>query len=357
MRETHRRKLIVIVAAAAAFVVVVVACAINESITAPGENQPPADLRASFKGTYVELTWGPTLRKKGATYEIFRSLGGNLPYEKIDEVGAEGPYTCKDSEILTGNRYFYKVRTVYDGNPGKFSNEESVYTNMFYLWNVGKFSCKVYKINPISGSVVASFETPFLGKVSDPEPSGLTWDGNNLWFAEMTSNRLYKTTVAGIICLHFSAPNDSPWGLAWDETHLWNADRDQREIYRLDPDDWGKVLGSFASPGNNPCGLTWDGTYLWNADFGERKIYKIDPQSGNVETSFSAPGEAPSGLAWDGAYLWNADKNSRTIYRIAPDKGKVVASFPSPDYGPQGLTVEQRFKSLIPKLTSPPELR
>jgi DNA-binding beta-propeller fold protein YncE len=346
MRDMHRRKLVVIVAAAAAFVVVVIACAIDESITAPGENQPPTDLRAIFKGTHVELTWAPSWPNKETAYEIFRSLGDNLDYDmikKLNEDEAGDPCTYEDKEILSGNRYFYKVRTLYDGNAGKFSNEKSVYTNMFYLWSVGKFSCKVYKINPVSGSVVASFEKPFLGVVSDPEPSGLTWDESNLWLAEMTSNRLYNATATGSIRLYFNAPNDSPWGLAWDGMYLWNADRDQRKIYRLDADDWGKVLGSFASPGNNPCGLTWADNYLWNADFGERKIFKIDPQSGSVVTSFSAPGEAPSGLAWDGAYLWNADKNSRTIYRIATDKGKVVASFPSPDMGPQGLAVQRRF--------------
>jgi hypothetical protein len=336
-----------LVLAAAVVSVFSLACEPDESITAPGERQPPIGLSGSFRGTYVELTWKPTLPGKETTYEIFRSVNEPWYYEKIGEVEyADGEDTYKyiDVKFERDNNNFYKVRTAYGGNTGEFSNQVVVTTNTFWLWNAARFDQMVFKINPLSGSIMASFPTPFRGSGTDREPSGLTWDdtGKYLWHAEMISDRIYRTRDTGKNGFFLDAPNGRPSGLAWDGTYLWNADFEKDEIYRIDVGA-EKVLGSFPSPGPHPFGLTWDGAYLWNADTTNGLIYKIDSANGSVLASFRSPDVAPTGLAWDGTYLWNADKRKDEIYKINPVDGSVLASFSFRDRGPQGLAVQERF--------------
>ena len=155
-----------------------------------------------------------------------------------------------------------------------------------------------------AGKVLQSFPTPA------DRPTGLTWDGQNLWLADIGTNRIYQINPAdGTVIRSIAGPvNATLNGLAWDGSHLWCSDNgDVNKIYQLDEN--GSVLRSFSLVSGSPRGLTWDGRNLWYQDSGSNMLYQIDTLSGNVLQSFPAPSGSNRGLAWDGKYLWSADKD------------------------------------------------
>ncbi|NOZ78152.1 MAG: hypothetical protein GXP48_03010, partial [Acidobacteria bacterium] len=53
-----------------------------------------------------------------------------------------------------------------------------------------------------------------------------------------------------------------PTGVAWDGHQLWVADLQTATLEAIDPAT-GKVTRRLDAPGYAPMGLTWDGTRLW----------------------------------------------------------------------------------------------
>jgi hypothetical protein len=150
-----------------------------------------------------------------------------------------------------------------------------------------------------------------------PTPSvsltGLTFDGTSLWASSVGDGTIYRLDIAGIIVESYDAPGLYPWGLAFDGSHLWTCDGGTQKIYKLTTT--GTFVASFDSPGESPHGLTYDGIYLWNSDFESGRIFQLTTDGGIVAV-FSAPGTRPSGLTYDGTYLWNADWTNGKIYKI-----------------------------------------
>ena len=121
----------------------------------------------------------------------------------------------------------------------------------------------------------------------------------------------------GEIVKSFATPGTVPTGITFDGKNLWIADRKAKLIYCVNPKN-GEVIRSIPSPGYWPMGLTWDGEALWNADVKggialsenyDGKIYRIDPKDGTILKTIDAPSTTPRGLAWDGKYLWCVDND------------------------------------------------
>lgn len=161
-------------------------------------------------------------------------------------------------------------------------------------------------------------------------PSGLTWDGANLWCTtfgtDQDEDRLYRLDDVGRIAASIPSPARGAQGLAWDGSALWLSDSLQGRIYRLDTS--GTVLASFRYPGTWARDLTWDGTSLWAADSQTGMVHRLDP-TGQILASFRAPGTAPVGLAWDGAHLWLSDPEADMIYEL-DSSGQVLAIYVAP---------------------------
>ena len=207
-------------------------------------------------------------------------------------------------------------QTVVFSFPGPDTGAAGLTWDGTNLWLADIWSAYVYKIDPLDGSVISSFPAPAA------YPTGLAWDGTNLWVAceqVATAYKLDPSNGSVISSIHLpgygeSDPNSAC--ITWDGSYLWHADYTHDTIYKLDPSD-GSVISSFASPGGGPSGLTWDGTNLWHSDFTTDTIYKLDPSDGSVISSFASPASHPWDLAWDGAYLWNADLAANMVYKIA----------------------------------------
>ena len=95
------------------------------------------------------------------------------------------------------------------------------------------------------------------------------------------------------IVSELSAPGPEARGLAWDGDYLWCADASTDKIYKLDPQDGSVVSSINFALDINFGGITWspDG-YLWVSDFRSNQsyYYKIDPVTAAIRTSFHCPG-------------------------------------------------------------------
>ncbi len=187
------------------------------------------------------------------------------------------------------------------------------------LWLADRQAKKIYCINPSNGKVIRSIQTPAYW------PTGLAWDGENLWAADVKGGLPLSENYTGLIykldretgtILHtVPAPGNKPRGLAWDGKYLWCADNGSDEIIQFSPED-GTTIRSFKSPSTDPRGLTFDGTYLWVSDRLKDEIYMVDPETGIVLIVTKSPGKYSMGLTYDGKDLWSVDTEDDLLYQL-----------------------------------------
>ncbi len=194
------------------------------------------------------------------------------------------------------------------------------------------FSCLItVNASAITGEVINSFATPATC------PTGLTWDGELLWLADLKTDTIYAVSSAdGSVIQSLAAPTFRPLGLAFDGEGLWCVCGEEERIYRILPAT-GLVTNTFESPITKPTGLAWDGKYLWVASRSEDEIHQISPQDGTTITSFPSPAGYPQGLTYDGKYLWVADRITNRIYMVDPSGGEVILLFDAPAPYADGL--------------------
>ncbi len=186
----------------------------------------------------------------------------------------------------------------------------------------------------IPGSILDSLASP------GTMPTGLAFDGTNLWMADRLSDTLYAIDPAtGDVRAALPAPGYVVTGLAWDGEQLWCMDTEENRISRVDVST-GLTTYSFDSPLPMPADLAWDGSYLWIVDPTSDILAKISTDDGTTITEFKAPSGNSTGLAWWNGYLWCADRVDDRIYLVAPDHdGEVVLSVDAPAPHAQGLAV------------------
>ncbi len=191
-----------------------------------------------------------------------------------------------------------------------------------------------------TGEVLKSFDIP------GHFPTGLTFDGKNIWLADYKTDKLYSIDPeTGKVVRSIPAPAYWPEGLAWDGEALWNADikggiplseNYDGVIYRIDPKD-GTVLKTIQSPSKSPRGLTWDGKYLWCVDDASDQVIQFSPEDGTTIKSFRSPSSNPMGITFDGKYLWISDRSKDKIYMVDPDNGMVIIIAEAPGEYTRGM--------------------
>ncbi|MDD5541517.1 MAG: transglutaminase domain-containing protein [Candidatus Marinimicrobia bacterium] len=185
-----------------------------------------------------------------------------------------------------------------------------------------------------TGEIVKTFDLPSTC------PTGLTYDGENLWLADRKADQLYcLDKKTGKVVRQLPSPGYWPMGLAWDGTALWVADLHDGRIYQVDPKS-GLILKAVDTPGGSPRDLAWDGKYLWCADDGSDEIIQFSPDDGTTIKSFKAPSTEVRGLTFDGQYLWASDRGKDEIYLIDPHSGCVLLITTAPGPYTKGLTYD-----------------
>ncbi len=196
-----------------------------------------------------------------------------------------------------------------------------------------------------SGEVVKSFKTP--GQF----PTGLCFDGKNLWSADRGTDKIYCINPKnGKVVQEIESPAYWPMGLAWDGEYLWNADfrgrtnkSEDRDgmIFKIDPKD-GTILKTLRAPSSSPMGLTWDGKYLWCVDDRKDKVIQFSPEDGATISSFDSPSRDPKGMTFDGNYLWITDRVKDEIYMVDPETGYVIVILDAPGNYSFGLAIDEK---------------
>ena len=153
------------------------------------------------------------------------------------------------------------------------------------LWRVDINAQLVESIDPITGTILSSFDPGFT-------PLGLAWDGANLWVSEFVPDGLVKQfTTAGVATGNqFNAhlgPANPIGGLAFDtaDSTLWIGTWSTLYHYQTD----GTQLGSFAVPVN-------DGRFVDGLEF----------QTGSTTSAVPEPGSfllLTTGLAFLGSII------------------------------------------------------
>ena len=197
-----------------------------------------------------------------------------------------------------------------------------------------------------SGEVIKSFNTP------GSFPTGLCYDGKNLWLADRGTDKIYYLNPeTGTLIRQIESPAYWPMGLAWDGKYLWNADyrgrTDKSEdldgmIFKIDPKD-GTILKTLQAPSKSPKGLTWDGEYLWCVDDKSDKVIQFSHDDGTTINSFPSPSKDPKGITFDGKYLWISDRETDEIYMVDPKTGFVVIILDAPGNYVHGLAVKGKI--------------
>ncbi|TET22522.1 MAG: hypothetical protein E3J76_04710 [Candidatus Aminicenantes bacterium] len=187
------------------------------------------------------------------------------------------------------------------------------------------------------GDILAVIKTP------GPCPTGLAFDGKNLWVADNFTDKIYKINPeTGKILKNFDSPGLHPEGLAWDGKYLWHIDSGERYLYRLDPET-GKALMILESNSSHPRDLAWDGKHVWIIDHKRDILIKVSPVDGMMVQNFPSPAKEPTGITFDGKYLWVTDRSEDRIYLVNPEDGLCLSSLRT--YGPfaYGLAWGDKF--------------
>ncbi|MFA7116580.1 MAG: transglutaminase domain-containing protein [Bacteroidales bacterium] len=211
---------------------------------------------------------------------------------------------------------------------------------LFILLGIS-LSCINFTANAYSGKIKSSIKT-----IGD-KPTGLCFDGENLWQADSAADKIYCINrYTGKIIKEIESPAYWPGGLAWDGKYLYNADfrgrTDKSEdkdgmIYQIDPNN-GNIIHTMHSPTNCPRGLTFDGKYLWTVDDSKDMVIQFSKEDGTTINSFPSPSTDPQGITFDGKYLWITDRNKDEIYMVDPSNGYVIVILDSPGPFPYGIT-------------------
>ncbi len=190
--------------------------------------------------------------------------------------------------------------------------------------------CILFILSSLSWAKVGDIQKVI--KTPGPCPTGLTFDGKNLWLADNFTDKIYKINPeSGKVLKSFDSPGHHPEGLAWDGKYLWHIDSGEKYMYLLDPET-GRALSILESNSSNPRDLAWDGKYVWTVDYRRDILIKVSPEDGMMVQNFPSPAREPAGLAYDGKYLWVTDRSEDRIYLVDPSDGLCLSSLRA--YGP-----------------------
>jgi len=189
----------------------------------------------------------------------------------------------------------------------------------------------------VTGEILAAFPTP--GSC----PTGLAFDGDNLWIADRKSDRLYLVDPdGGDVIDSMTAPGFQVEGLTVEDEFLWVLDSEEGLIFKFNPLT-GITEKTLAAPCQRPQGLAWDGRFLWVADYRDDRLYQVSTEDGTTITDIPSPLRSPYGLAYDGRYLWVSDRHEDMIYMVWPEDGSVIVNFDSPSQFARGLAYDGTY--------------
>lgn len=178
----------------------------------------------------------------GTPYIVTASAGASMPQDvkfKI-HITAIGGYIRDDSFTVS-------LGCIPGTQITNFSSPDSTMYGYAYdgtnLWASGATQLKIYKLNPTTGAVISSFNMPTGDSCTD-----ICWDSNDnaLWVHSRSGKKIMKMSTTGSVITSFASPAAYPTGLAYDGTNLYAVDMTNYKIYKLS--NTGSILSNFNIP-------------------------------------------------------------------------------------------------------------
>ncbi len=147
-----------------------------------------------------------------------------------------------------------------------------------YAYVLDNINHKIEKINLQTAIVEDSL---FLN-TTNSYPTGLVCTDNNLWINDsrgpspsVENDTTFNIEFNGEFLKGHRSQGDYPTGLAWDGTNLYSTDNVSQTIYKLNPENFEITQAIYAPGGNYPNGLAFDGNNLWLINNASDSIYQI----------------------------------------------------------------------------------
>jgi DNA-binding beta-propeller fold protein YncE len=216
-------------------------------------------------------------------------------------------------------------------------------------------SGKLYSIDPTSAASTATFVTDigsnpvalafdgefiwctnFLGNIYriefDPDPvvvtvdpglgipTGLIYDGANIWVIDQGDNKIKKLNGGGTMVLQDAAIGSSAQQPVFDGTNIWvpNFNNDTVTVIRAST---GAVMATLTGNGlNGPGQAAFDGERILviNKDGHSVSLWKASDLTplGNFSTGTTSGGSSPAAVCSDGLYFWIALSGYNKVARF-----------------------------------------
>jgi len=181
---------------------------------------------------------------------------------------------------------------------------------------------------------------PVRGTSKELKICGLAWEGECcgkgfLWVADEGNKEILKLDAFHNVVKRFPSPGETPSGIAFDGKDLWVSDSSESRIYRVSTED-GTVLAEYISPIKVPTDLTWDCENIWILGLDECKnvtktcyvprLVKLDIKSARVTEEMELPKQIvrPVSIVWVDGFMWIGDYQLNRIFKLPVSSQKVV---------------------------------
>ncbi len=168
------------------------------------------------------------------------------------------------------------------------------------------FGCEDKKSEDTKLDFIASFPLKIV------EPSGLTYDGTNLWTVSDEEGMIYKIDTEGVILDSIDTEFEDLEGIAWDSENnlLWVADELDSRIYVLDT---AGTVRDTINPSFTGSYLSLEGLCYRDSSFCAAVYYAVQEAEADMGGGASYPLDfKPSGLDY-------AEDRSFTLYIVSDE--------------------------------------
>ncbi len=254
------------------------------------------DIAADVVGYYTPGAQGP----KGDT-------GSTGPAGATGATGARGPVAPRNR--ITNAQIALGQWWLDPGRAATFSmtNPTGMAFDGTNVWVANLSADTVTKVDSATGATLATVA------VGD-QPRAIVYDGANMWVANAGSNSVSKISIAtNQVVATYSTTGLGPWAIVFDGTYVWTTDRTTHGLTRIAAAS-GTVTGPYPA-GTTPSGIAYDGTSLWVTSTGTDQVRVMDPATGALQATVTV-GTTPYGIAYDGTNMWVANLDSHDVTKI-----------------------------------------
>lgn len=172
-------------------------------------------------------------------------------------------------------------------------------------------------------------DTVFSFPLRDTWPTGIAWDGRQLWTSGSNTDYIYKYMANGQLLDSILSPSPATqYGLAsllFIGPRLWAISEEQDILYEIDTVD-GSAITQIQLPANtNNWGLAYNGSDFFLSSYLDGILSKIDTSSGQLFGEIVLPKSVLEIKFINGA-LFGLSRQYDYLYRIDENTGQFLDS-------------------------------